>query len=51
MSLFIGNLAFTDPYLLNKVKIGVMAGSALSGIIGAILIYIGSKNIKNPKKN
>tara|TARA_Y100000385_G_scaffold121981_1_gene126771 strand:- start:5118 stop:6326 length:1209 start_codon:yes stop_codon:yes gene_type:complete len=42
MSLFIGNLAFTDPEILNKIRIGVMVGSALSAIIGSILIYIGS---------
>jgi NhaA family Na+:H+ antiporter len=43
MSLFIGNLAFTDAEMLNKVRIGVMVASALSAIIGSLLIYIGIK--------
>jgi Na+:H+ antiporter, NhaA family len=43
MSLFIGNLAFTDSEMLNKVRIGVMVASALSAIIGSLLIYIGIK--------
>ncbi|MDA7705186.1 Na+/H+ antiporter NhaA [Rickettsiales bacterium] len=43
MSLFIGNLAFVDPYILNKVRIGVMVASALSAILGAFLIYMGNK--------
>lgn len=47
MSLFIGNLAFTDLELLNKVRIGVMVGSALSAITGAIIIHIGNKKQQN----
>jgi len=46
MSLFIGNLAFSDPEILNKVRIGVMVGSAISAIIGSILIYIGTKKMQ-----
>ncbi|MEO0499696.1 MAG: Na+/H+ antiporter NhaA [Pseudomonadota bacterium] len=40
MSLFIGNLAFTDSYYINEVKIGVLGGSLLSGIVGAIVLSI-----------
>ena len=34
MSLFIGGLAFTDPVLIEEVKIGVLAGSLLSALAG-----------------
>tara|TARA_B110000259_G_scaffold121328_1_gene137775 strand:- start:13212 stop:14396 length:1185 start_codon:yes stop_codon:yes gene_type:complete len=47
MSLFIGNLAFTDPETLNKVRIGVMVASAVSAIIGSVLIYMGNKKLQN----
>ncbi|MBI0475641.1 Na+/H+ antiporter NhaA [Sphingomonas sp. MA1305] len=44
MSLFIGGLAFADPALLDRVKIGVLAGSLLSGITGlAILARAGRR--------
>ena len=38
MSLFIGKLAFTDALLLDKVTLGVLAGSLLSTLWG--LIYL-----------
>ena len=39
MSLFIGGLAFADaPHALDSVKIGVFAGSILSGIAGWLLL-------------
>jgi NhaA family Na+:H+ antiporter len=34
MSLFIGQLAFTDPLLIDEVKIGVLGGSILSAVAG-----------------
>jgi NhaA family Na+:H+ antiporter len=34
MSLFIGQLAFTDPLLIDEVKIGVLGGSILSAAAG-----------------
>jgi NhaA family Na+:H+ antiporter len=34
MSLFIGGLSFVDPELLNDVRLGVLSGSILSGIMG-----------------
>ena len=34
MSLFIGNLAFADPALMNQVKIGVLSGSVIAAIAG-----------------
>ena len=41
MSLFVGNLAFLDyPNDMDGVKIGVLAGSALSAIVGYFLLLI-----------
>ncbi|MBF9034715.1 Na+/H+ antiporter NhaA [Rhodobacterales bacterium HKCCE2091] len=34
MSLFIGSLSFADPALMNDVRLGVLGGSIVSGIIG-----------------
>ncbi len=39
MSLFIANLAFTDPAVLNAAKIAVFAGSLLSCLIGMSALY------------
>ncbi len=38
VSLFIADLAFTDPLLTGDAKIGIFLGSILSGIIGASLL-------------
>lgn len=38
MSLFIGSLAFTTVDVMNAVRLGVVLGSVLSGIIGYLLL-------------
>ncbi|MXP26148.1 Na+/H+ antiporter NhaA [Altererythrobacter indicus] len=38
MSLFIGNLAFSDPEQLSMVKVGVLSGSILSAVGGFLLL-------------
>lgn len=38
MSLFIANLAFTSPELLDTAKVGVLSGSLISGIIGFVIL-------------
>ena len=38
MSLFIGSLAFTTSDVMNAVRLGVVLGSVLSGIIGYLLL-------------
>ena len=38
MSLFIGALAFTDAANETEVKLGVLAGSLLSGLVGATIL-------------
>ncbi len=46
MSLFIGSLAFESPELLNFAKVGIIAGSVISGITGFIILNQ-KLNIKN----
>jgi NhaA family Na+:H+ antiporter len=43
MSLFIGTLAFDDAELLNGVRLGVLMGSILSGILGYALLRMSCK--------
>ena len=38
MSLFIGGLAFADPALVDRVKIGVLAGSIASALAGVLVL-------------
>jgi NhaA family Na+:H+ antiporter len=38
MSLFIGNLAFVDPDQIETVKLGVISGSLISGVLGYCLL-------------
>ncbi|NRD90267.1 Na+/H+ antiporter NhaA [Sphingopyxis sp. BSNA05] len=38
MSLFIGNLAFDDPGQIETVKLGVISGSVVSGLLGYCLL-------------
>ncbi|MCY4313375.1 MAG: Na+/H+ antiporter NhaA [Gammaproteobacteria bacterium] len=50
MSLFIGMLAFTDPSYQASLRIGVLSGSLVSGILGyAILRYMCSR-VQEPAK-
>ncbi len=42
MSLFIGSLAFTPPLYSVELKIGVLGGSLVSGIVGYLLLRRGS---------
>lgn len=38
MSLFISNLAFGDPGLINYAKIGIIAASLISGVLGYLVL-------------
>jgi NhaA family Na+:H+ antiporter len=43
MSLFINDLAFTDPALLKSAKIGILLGSLIAGILGFIILRFSIK--------
>lgn len=40
MSLFIGGLSFSDPALMNDVRLGVLLASGLSALIGFAVLYV-----------
>jgi len=40
MSLFIGALAFQDPHLIDETKIGVLAGSLASALVGMAILRL-----------
>jgi NhaA family Na+:H+ antiporter len=40
MSLFIGGLSFSDQEHMNAVRLGVLSGSAISAILGYVLLYV-----------
>ncbi len=44
MSLFIGNLAFVDPEQIETVKLGVISGSLISGVLGYCLLRFAPKH-------
>jgi Na+:H+ antiporter, NhaA family len=40
MSLFVGGLAFSDETMMNQVRLGVLIGSFISGILGVAIILL-----------
>lgn len=40
VSLFIGTLGFSDPTIINQVKMGVLAGSTIAGVLGYTLLRL-----------
>ena len=42
MSLFIGSLSFEDPAMMNAVRVGVLTGSAVSGLLGYAALRLSS---------
>ena len=38
MSLFINNLAFTEPTLINSAKMGILIGSFIAGLLGYLIL-------------
>jgi NhaA family Na+:H+ antiporter len=43
MSIFISNLAFTEPDFTDSAKIGILLGSFISGLVGYIFLFAISK--------
>ena len=50
MSLFIGDLAFSDPLHDSGMKMGVLLGSVASAIAGAIVLSLSSGTKKGQPK-
>ncbi|PYE85424.1 Na+/H+ antiporter NhaA [Pseudoroseicyclus aestuarii] len=49
MSLFIGGLSFTSLEHMNEVRIGVLTGSLISGVIGFTVLRMGAqKGVRDP---
>lgn len=48
MSLFIGTLAFEDLVRIEAVKLGVLAGSLASGLIGVLVLALGQRPPGHP---
>jgi NhaA family Na+:H+ antiporter len=44
MSLFIATLAFDGTNLLDSAKVGILSGSILAGIVGAIVLRRGTQS-------
>lgn len=40
MSLFIGSLSFADPLMMNQVRLGVLAGSLVSAVVGYTVLML-----------
>ncbi|MCO5070184.1 MAG: Na+/H+ antiporter NhaA [Rhizobiaceae bacterium] len=52
MSLFIGLLAFAQqPLLQEQVKIGILAGSLISGLLGWLVLYFAPREIPAPQEH
>lgn len=44
MSLFIGSLSFADAELMNQVRLGVLSGSIISGVLGYAALMIAAQS-------
>ena len=51
MSLFIGTLAFSDPELINQVRLGVLMGSFASAILGYSVLAVSSRSVNDASTN
>lgn len=47
MSLFIGGLSYSDPELINQVRLGVLSGSLVSAIVGYTVLMMASAEKKD----
>ena len=44
MSMFIGNLAFTDTLYVQEMKLGILSASLLSAVVGGVILGMTGKN-------
>jgi len=44
MSLFIGGLSFSDPDMMNQVRLGVLSGSLISAVLGYSILMIAGRD-------
>lgn len=49
MSLFIGGLSFEDQAHMNAVRLGVLAGSAVSALIGYVVLFLSGQQVVEPE--
>jgi Na+/H+ antiporter NhaA len=49
MALFVANLAFLKPEHLDMAKLSVLVGSALSAVLGAIVLRRSSATLSMPQ--
>ena len=47
MSLFIGQLAFADPALVERAKLGILIASAISGVVGLVWLIMAKPAERN----
>jgi Na+/H+ antiporter NhaA len=47
MSIFISNLAFDDPAIINGAKMSILAGSLIAALLGLMLLSRVAKNQGN----
>jgi len=50
MSLFVASLAFTDPHHIAQAKIGILAGSIISGVVGYLFLASSAKTAVQAKR-
>lgn len=48
MSLFISQLAFANPEVVEQAKLGILLGSALSAVIGLVWLYCAGSRVAKP---
>ena len=44
MSLFIATLAFDGTTVLDSAKVGILSGSIVSGVVGAMVVHRGTRS-------
>ncbi|SFR34559.1 sodium/proton antiporter, NhaA family [Yoonia tamlensis] len=49
MSLFIGSLSFDDAALMNQVRLGVLSGSLVSGVLGYAVLMLAARQTEPAK--